>query len=234
MTKPLGEWEQAFDKALQIVGVHAVVLHTGKVLYWCFDSRAVACWARTRPIRVLVQQSAVGFLSDLGPGFAGRGSAGQAHWPQLVLRRAVRARGRHDPGRGWPGRSWRHRNLQLPRLVPLRSELLVVLVQRDGRHRQRRAERLAYLRPGRGYMDALARPARWPLLPDLPDPRGGYCVHRGRAVEPSAVGQFWLKLGRERSIRDRSPGRALCWHGATAEIPLRRSVPDHPLASRQP
>jgi hypothetical protein len=37
----LGEWEAAYDNALQIVGVHAVVLHTGKVLYWCFDSRAV-------------------------------------------------------------------------------------------------------------------------------------------------------------------------------------------------
>ncbi|MFJ9777202.1 galactose oxidase-like domain-containing protein [Kitasatospora sp. NPDC101157] len=41
MTKPMGEWEDSFDNALSIVGVHAVVLHTGKVLYWCFDSRAV-------------------------------------------------------------------------------------------------------------------------------------------------------------------------------------------------
>jgi hypothetical protein len=34
-------WEKALETALSIVGVHAVVLHTGKVLYWCFDSRAV-------------------------------------------------------------------------------------------------------------------------------------------------------------------------------------------------
>ncbi len=37
----MGEWEAALDTALDIVGVHAVVLHTGKVLYWCFDARAV-------------------------------------------------------------------------------------------------------------------------------------------------------------------------------------------------
>ena len=42
MTQPMGVWEDpALDNALKIVGVHAVVLHTGSVLYWCFDSRAV-------------------------------------------------------------------------------------------------------------------------------------------------------------------------------------------------
>jgi hypothetical protein len=35
-----GSWGPAQD-ALGIVGVHAVVLHTGKVLYWCFDWHAV-------------------------------------------------------------------------------------------------------------------------------------------------------------------------------------------------
>ena len=37
---PMGAWETKED-ALKIVGVHAVVLHTSKVLYWCFDYRAV-------------------------------------------------------------------------------------------------------------------------------------------------------------------------------------------------
>ncbi len=39
----IGAWEQHKDleTALSIVGAHAVVLHTGNVLYWCFDSRAV-------------------------------------------------------------------------------------------------------------------------------------------------------------------------------------------------
>jgi hypothetical protein len=37
---PQGSWDAAQD-FLGIVGVHAVVLHTGKVLYWCFDQRAV-------------------------------------------------------------------------------------------------------------------------------------------------------------------------------------------------
>jgi hypothetical protein len=41
MSKPMGVWEPAVENALSIVGVHAVVLHTGKVIYWCFDSRAV-------------------------------------------------------------------------------------------------------------------------------------------------------------------------------------------------
>src|SRR5712691_10797799 len=40
MANPLGTW-QTKDPALAIVGVHAVVLHTGNVLYWCFDQRAV-------------------------------------------------------------------------------------------------------------------------------------------------------------------------------------------------
>ncbi|HQT25328.1 MAG TPA: hypothetical protein PLK99_01865, partial [Burkholderiales bacterium] len=40
MTNPLGTWVTK-ENALKIVGVHAVVLHTGKVLYWCFDWRAV-------------------------------------------------------------------------------------------------------------------------------------------------------------------------------------------------
>jgi hypothetical protein len=38
---PSGVWEPPLESALSIVGVHAVVLHTGKVVYWCFDSRAV-------------------------------------------------------------------------------------------------------------------------------------------------------------------------------------------------
>jgi len=37
----IGVWESPLENALGIVGVHAIVLHTGKVLYWCFDSRAV-------------------------------------------------------------------------------------------------------------------------------------------------------------------------------------------------
>jgi hypothetical protein len=37
---PQGSWDPAQD-FLGIVAVHAVVLHTGKVLYWCFDQRAV-------------------------------------------------------------------------------------------------------------------------------------------------------------------------------------------------
>jgi hypothetical protein len=37
---PQGSWDDAQD-ILGIVAVHAVVLHTGKVLYWCFDQRAV-------------------------------------------------------------------------------------------------------------------------------------------------------------------------------------------------
>ena len=36
-----GKWDSPLESALKIVGVHAVVLYTGKVLYWCFDSRAV-------------------------------------------------------------------------------------------------------------------------------------------------------------------------------------------------
>jgi hypothetical protein len=39
---PQGSWELfENENGLEIVGVHAVVLHTGKVLYWCFDKRAV-------------------------------------------------------------------------------------------------------------------------------------------------------------------------------------------------
>ncbi|HZP47880.1 MAG TPA: galactose oxidase early set domain-containing protein [Vicinamibacterales bacterium] len=34
-------WDQPLEDALKIVGVHAVVLRTGKVLYWCFDARCV-------------------------------------------------------------------------------------------------------------------------------------------------------------------------------------------------
>jgi hypothetical protein len=37
----MGAWDPVIEGALGIVGVHAVVLHTGKVLYWCFDQRAV-------------------------------------------------------------------------------------------------------------------------------------------------------------------------------------------------
>jgi hypothetical protein len=42
---PMGLWETALETTgtggLSIVGAHAVVLHTGQVLYWCFDSLAV-------------------------------------------------------------------------------------------------------------------------------------------------------------------------------------------------
>ena len=42
---PQGKWEPTLETpatgSLSIIGVHAVVLHTGKVLYWSFDSRAV-------------------------------------------------------------------------------------------------------------------------------------------------------------------------------------------------
>jgi hypothetical protein len=44
MTNPnlQGSWElYENEHGLEIVGVHAVVLHSGKVLYWCFDKRAV-------------------------------------------------------------------------------------------------------------------------------------------------------------------------------------------------
>lgn len=34
-------WDPTLESVLGIVGVHAVVLRTGKVLYWCFDSRVV-------------------------------------------------------------------------------------------------------------------------------------------------------------------------------------------------
>jgi hypothetical protein len=37
----VGSWDPPIENALQIVGVHAVVLWTGKVLYWSFDARAV-------------------------------------------------------------------------------------------------------------------------------------------------------------------------------------------------
>lgn len=37
----LGTWDAPLENALSIVGVHAVVLYTGQVLYWCFDERAV-------------------------------------------------------------------------------------------------------------------------------------------------------------------------------------------------
>jgi Domain of unknown function (DUF1929) len=40
MTNPSGTWTTE-ETALEIVGVHAVVLHTGMVLYWCFDKGAV-------------------------------------------------------------------------------------------------------------------------------------------------------------------------------------------------
>lgn len=39
--KPLGEWDPPILGALSLVGVHAVVLHTGKVLYFSFDYRCV-------------------------------------------------------------------------------------------------------------------------------------------------------------------------------------------------
>jgi hypothetical protein len=38
---PVGSWDPPLEMVLGIVGVHAVVLYTGKVLYWCFDQRAV-------------------------------------------------------------------------------------------------------------------------------------------------------------------------------------------------
>lgn len=41
MTEPMGVWEAPIEDALSIVGVHAVVLHTGKVLYFSFDAQAV-------------------------------------------------------------------------------------------------------------------------------------------------------------------------------------------------
>jgi hypothetical protein len=37
----VGSWDPPIDDALKIVGVHAVVLWTGQVLYWSFDARAV-------------------------------------------------------------------------------------------------------------------------------------------------------------------------------------------------
>jgi Domain of unknown function (DUF1929) len=43
---PMGVWESPLENALSIVGAHAVVLHTGKVLYWCFDSRAVGLFGK--------------------------------------------------------------------------------------------------------------------------------------------------------------------------------------------
>lgn len=41
MTDPSGRWDPPIENALSIVGVHAIVLYTGKVLYFCFDQRAV-------------------------------------------------------------------------------------------------------------------------------------------------------------------------------------------------
>ena len=41
MAGGVGSWAEPLEKALGIVGVHAVVMYTGKVLYWCFDQRAV-------------------------------------------------------------------------------------------------------------------------------------------------------------------------------------------------
>ena len=41
MTQPMGVWEPTLGSALSIVGVHAIVLHTGKVLYFSFDAQAV-------------------------------------------------------------------------------------------------------------------------------------------------------------------------------------------------
>jgi hypothetical protein len=37
----LGRWDPVIENALSIVGVHAVVLHTGKVLFYAFDHRTV-------------------------------------------------------------------------------------------------------------------------------------------------------------------------------------------------
>jgi Domain of unknown function (DUF1929) len=41
MPNGVGSWDPPLEKVLGIVGVHAVVLYTGRVLYWCFDQRAV-------------------------------------------------------------------------------------------------------------------------------------------------------------------------------------------------
>lgn len=41
MSEPKGKWDETLDGVLNIVGVHAIVLHTGDVLYFSFDSRAV-------------------------------------------------------------------------------------------------------------------------------------------------------------------------------------------------
>ena len=41
MANGVGSWDPPLENVLGIVGVHAVVLYTGKVLYWCFDQRAV-------------------------------------------------------------------------------------------------------------------------------------------------------------------------------------------------
>lgn len=41
MSNGVGSWDPPLEQALGIVGVHAVVLYTGQVLYWCFDQRAV-------------------------------------------------------------------------------------------------------------------------------------------------------------------------------------------------
>ena len=37
----LGQWDPVLEEALDIVGVHAVVLHTGKILFFSFDHRTV-------------------------------------------------------------------------------------------------------------------------------------------------------------------------------------------------
>jgi hypothetical protein len=37
----VGTWDAPYENALGIVGAHAVVLYTGKVLYWSFDQRAL-------------------------------------------------------------------------------------------------------------------------------------------------------------------------------------------------
>lgn len=39
MANGVGSWDPPLENVLGIVGVHAVVLYTGKVLYWCFDQR---------------------------------------------------------------------------------------------------------------------------------------------------------------------------------------------------
>ncbi|MBV8810805.1 MAG: hypothetical protein JO033_19225, partial [Acidobacteriaceae bacterium] len=46
--QPMGVWEPTLASVLSIVGVHAVVLHTGKVLYFSFDSQAVGLVATDR------------------------------------------------------------------------------------------------------------------------------------------------------------------------------------------